>query len=276
MLPWFALVSVQGPDSEAFLQAQLACDLRQLLPQRWRYAAWCEARGKVDHTMALGRASADAWHALVPAERAADFERRVSLYRLRQRVTVQRQAVLVESLAAGALVFEGDFSASGPIEFAGLARVLSSAAGTHDASSEVLRASGEAGWVWLATACAGQHLPQSLDLLRHGAVSLRKGCYPGQEIVARVHYLAKGHDQLVELSALDDAPTGVDLASTLRCDAGDGSGQILYPFGMPRRALACVKSGSETLLQSQWQSEDGQQRWRLTRLYAADTSAPAG
>ena len=47
------------------------------------------------------------------------------------------------------------------------------------------------GICWLNPESSGQFLPQMLGFDKLGAVNFRKGCYPGQEIVARTHYLGK-------------------------------------------------------------------------------------
>ena len=79
--------------------------------------------------------------------------------------------------------------------------------------------------------------PQMLSLDRLGAYSLRKGCYPGQEIVARTHYLGQAKRELLRISgeglaegqalAADGTPAG-----TLVCARGDG-----------REALAVATAG---------------------------------
>ena len=54
-----------------------------------------------------------------------------------------------------------------------------------------------AGWPWLQNGQIGRWTPQMLGLQRLPAFSLKKGCYPGQEIVARTHYLGKSKRDLV-------------------------------------------------------------------------------
>ena len=44
---------------------------------------------------------------------------------------------------------------------------------------------------WLTVATSEQFIPQMLNLDKLGGISLTKGCYTGQEIVARTHYLGK-------------------------------------------------------------------------------------
>jgi folate-binding protein YgfZ len=58
-----------------------------------------------------------------------------------------------------------------------------------------------AGVAWLERASSERFIPQMLGLDAIGAVSFNKGCYTGQEIVARAHYLGKvkRHPVLVQL-----------------------------------------------------------------------------
>ena len=57
---------------------------------------------------------------------------------------------------------------------------------------------------WMCPETSGQFLPQMLGFDSLGAVNFRKGCYPGQEIVARTHYLGKvkRHPRLLCTSAV--------------------------------------------------------------------------
>ncbi len=47
------------------------------------------------------------------------------------------------------------------------------------------------GLPWITEAYQEQHIPQHLNLDQKGVIDLKKGCYPGQEIIARLHYLGK-------------------------------------------------------------------------------------
>ena len=62
------------------------------------------------------------------------------------------------------------------------------------------------GVVWLQPVTSERFLPQMLGLERIGAVSFSKGCYPGQEIVARTHYLGKLKRQPVLLEIAVSIP----------------------------------------------------------------------
>jgi folate-binding protein YgfZ len=57
---------------------------------------------------------------------------------------------------------------------------------------------------WIQPATQALFIPQQLDLHRHGVVSVDKGCYPGQEIIARLHFLGKNKKHLYHCQLRDE------------------------------------------------------------------------
>ncbi len=76
---------------------------------------------------------------------------------------------------------------------------------------------------WVQPASQGLFIPQQLDLQRHGVVSVDKGCYPGQEIIARLHFLGKNKKHLyhcqLEASSLAEKLTDPVETSVIGKDA---------------------------------------------------------
>ena len=91
---------------------------------------------------------------------------------------------------------------------------------------------------WLGPASAGRFVPQALELERIGALSFDKGCYPGQEIVARLHFRG-GNKRGLRVVATGAAPP--EAGATLLDANGDRLGEVLYAAppraGQPARAL---------------------------------------
>jgi len=75
------------------------------------------------------------------------------------------------------------------------------------------------GITWLNPETSGEFLPQMLGFEALGAVNYRKGCYPGQEIVARTHYLGKvkRHPRLLNCR-LENSPKPMDKIKILDDD----------------------------------------------------------
>ncbi|RZA13488.1 MAG: folate-binding protein, partial [Lysobacteraceae bacterium] len=90
------------------------------------------------------------------------------------------------------------------------------AADDADAVARWTRADLAHGLPRLAPAQAGQWTPQQLSLERLNAFSVKKGCYPGQEIVARTHFLGQAKRGLALLQASTPVAAGADVMAAGR------------------------------------------------------------
>ena len=215
----YALVRVTGEDAAAFLQGQLTCDVHKVTPVGARFGGYCTPQGRLLATFVLA-ASVDGYRMLLPADLADAVIARLRKFVLRARVKIERDPALhalgiggphsqqaigraigpapareLETVLYGAatlLRLPGDAfvaispAADMPALWAGLAREARPAGW---AAWEWLQV--QAGIPWIAAATQDQFLPQMVGLEAVGGVSFDKGCYPGQEIVARTHYLGE-------------------------------------------------------------------------------------
>ena len=153
----YTRILVSGDDAFDFLQAQLTNDLRLLESQAQLLAAWCNPKGRVICIMHVSRSDA-AYQLVLPAELADSVLKRLTMFRFRSRVE-----------------FETGPASAGDLGIAG-------------APADWLRDNLRAGRPEVWQAQSEQFTPHMLNLDLLGAISLDKGCYPGQEIVARTHY----------------------------------------------------------------------------------------
>ena len=141
-------ISVTGPDAFEFLQGQLTNDLKRLESETEILAAWCNPKGRV---IWFGTAWAiDGGYGLsAPAETAEAIVKRLTMFRFRSKV-------------------DFDISDDGvTVEPTMLIKV---------------------GHPFIGPEQVEQFTPHMLNLDLLNAISLDKGCYTGQEIVARTHY----------------------------------------------------------------------------------------
>ena len=194
-LPFDAQVlRIEGADALAFAQSQFASDLRQLAAGRWQWCAWLDAQGRVRALLQLARTDEQSLLALLRGGSGTALAQDLRRYVLRARVDLmpQRAWLRAQPLTAGD---------SGAAELetsrlrldAGTYALDLHFADPNLAGDAVDRgaaalAAVRAGHPWLPDAARGELLPPALSLLRLQAVSLGKGCYPGQELVARLHY----------------------------------------------------------------------------------------
>lgn len=202
----YGLLQVTGDDARAFLHGQLTNDIENLAPGRARFAGWCTAKGRLLATF-LVIARADGFLLQLSRDIAPAIAKRLAMFVLRSKVKVTDvtaewaqagtwDAALLASL--GIAVPEGD----GVSETQGALAVALEPGrwlllATGDAASRLQADADESAWT-LAEIRAGralisqpvqdQFVPQMVNLERAGGVDFRKGCYPGQEIVARAQY----------------------------------------------------------------------------------------
>ncbi|MDO4777108.1 MAG: hypothetical protein Q4A06_06585 [Cardiobacteriaceae bacterium] len=186
----YALYALHGKDAADFLQGQLTCDMREMANGGWRFAAYCSPQGKVLATMMVAFDGECYWLAL-PADLAEKTVTRLKMFVLRSDVRMESRAERLYTVAAEARAQgvrqEGD--ALWLDGMAGLSLCIAMQQPQEALSAaQFACARMAAGIAEITLATADQFLPQMLDLQKIGALSFRKGCYVGQEAVARLEY----------------------------------------------------------------------------------------
>jgi folate-binding protein YgfZ len=189
-LSYLAIHSVRGADAGSFLHAQLAADIASLDNGQASFAAYCSPRGQVIALLLVCRQDPD-WFIVNHARLAEAVASRLKMFILRADAQIEaRPDLLVAGLCAGASKpdRESAFSPGG----LSLHYALRPSASQEKVPSspwrreEILRAVS-----WLQPETSDRFLPQMLGLQAIQAVSFSKGCYPGQEVIARTRYLGK-------------------------------------------------------------------------------------
>lgn len=212
-LPDHRVVSLMGRDAVAFAQAQSMNDVAALATGHWQWNGWLTPKGRVIALFALLKLDQETLLLLVvdadPAELAAELQRYVFRSKVRIEVADDRFAAGSFSASRTAVASGFDCGPDRRIELDlsghGGLRTLRIAAesGTEDAGAVARWAAFdlEHGLPRLDVSQTGQWTPQQLSLDRLKAYSVRKGCYPGQEIVARTHFLGQAKRGLVLLES---------------------------------------------------------------------------
>lgn len=228
------VIEVTGKDAIAFAQAQCMNDVALLTDGAWQWSGWLSAKGRVIALFALIRLDVGRICLWLPDFPADELARRLRRFVFRSKVEIiarpELRAVAMFDPPPGAL----------PASPCRVAR--------SPEHGVVLDLGGEGGSRWL---CLTGHADPAIDAradhacrlldLRHGfprlgagdseaytahmlslprlsAFSVRKGCYPGQEIVSRTHYLGQAKRGLVRLHGNGPIAPG---------DAVDAGGQTV-------------------------------------------------
>ena len=153
----YSTITVSGDDAYEFLQAQLAADLATLAGSDVLLSAWCNPKGRVIVLFRVAKHGED-YLLTLPAELADDVLQRLTLFRFRAKVEFEVQDATNEQL------------------------------GISNSFAEWQLDNLRAGIPEILLAQSEQFTPHMLNLDLLGAASVNKGCYPGQEIVARTHF----------------------------------------------------------------------------------------
>lgn len=261
LLPW-GLLELTGQEAVGFAQAQFTNDVSALEDDRWQWNAWLTPKGRVIAVFALLRLDAGRLWLLLPDFDARQLQERLQRFVFRTKVvlSVRTDQAVVADVAADLAPAP---PAPGAIGRCGSARVLDmgGSAGARQlllAPAEALRdgvRDAAAERAWRATDLAyglprlepGQSeawTPQMLGLDRLRAVSLAKGCYPGQEIVSRTHYLGQAKRGPVRLQG-DALSAGAEIrrngsvAGTVVAAAGSEALAVLALEHAEAGDLAC-------------------------------------
>lgn len=214
-----ATIDVTGPDAFDFLQGQLSNDLRKLEAEAEILAAWCTPKGRVVWFGTV-RVIESGFALSSPAETAPDIVKRLSVFRFRSKVDFD-------------IVDHG---------------------ATVDPKTLIRH-----GHAYVGARQVEQFTPHMLNLDLIDAISFDKGCYTGQEIVARTHF--KGATKRRTLRFESEKPVAEgDKVS----DAERGIGEVLNVAGNDLLAVVPVAKADDAL------TVDGVRLTRLPLPYPID------
>lgn len=267
-LPQYAVVRFSGQDAEGFLQGQLTCDVAGLAGSA-SYGAWCSPQGRMLASFLLWRADS-AFLMALRADIAADVRQRIARYVLRSKVTVEPAGLALIGCSgpdAGAALREmvaklpqrrletASIASGGAVIRLDESRflVVLAEARAADTGAGLTRVSPQAwdwlevsrGIPWITAPTQDKLVPQMANLERIGAVSFTKGCYTGQEIVARAQHRGMVKRRMFLANVGVDASAGDELYAD---DLGDqAAGLIVNAAASPgggRDVLAVVQAAS--------------------------------
>jgi tRNA-modifying protein YgfZ len=230
-LPDYAAVALDGVDASAFAHAQFANDVTGLAPGHWQWNAWLTPKGRVIAVFALLKLAQDRLLLVLPDHPADELVAQLRRFVFRRKLKIE---TLSEWQVSGALTAPENASGAqiaqngGEIEldFGGHGEPRCLRLGSSPAAAEPSAAQEWAaydlrhGLPRLAAAQREQWTPQQLSLDRLQAYSVKKGCYPGQEIVARTHFLGKAKRGLALFEADGEAAAGTPVSDGER-DIGE-------------------------------------------------------
>ncbi|MDD1605963.1 MAG: folate-binding protein [Methylococcaceae bacterium] len=203
-----AVLTVSGTEAGQFLQGQITCNVHDVTATQSSLGAMCNPKGRAITTFLLAK-SGDDFLLVLPNELLEIVKKRLSMYVLRSKVTLTDSSdslCLLGLTATSNEAFLATHSEDNGVRINMgnrcliIADVDNAMTLWSEYTAQGFQATDSMQWQtldilsgipWLTTATSEEFIPQMLNLDKLGGISLTKGCYTGQEIVARTHYLGK-------------------------------------------------------------------------------------
>lgn len=258
-LPQYTLLHFGGADAQSFLHGQLTCDVQALKSGHSSYGGYCTPKGRLLATFLLWADDAG-YTMLLPASLSEAIRKRLSMYVLRAKVKVDIPDDAVIGISgADAAVDIANLGGTKPasphrVETAANIRTIAlphdrylmlvprpHTAGIEPAAPGVWEGLDViAGIPFIVPATQEQFVPQMVNLDLIGALSYSKGCYPGQEIVARTHYLGKLKQRMFRAKLAAPAAAGDKLYCTELGEQAAGMIVTAAPAGSGEQEVLAV------------------------------------
>jgi len=256
-LPDYRILTIRGADAQTFLQGQFTQDVKAATTGSARLSAYCTAKGRMLASFIIWQQAQPqtpqeaVYQVMVRSDIADSFARRLRMFVLRAKVTIEETALTPYAYWAGEntmanaplsrpepwqIVTTESMLQLGLPATTGLQRgILIAEAGVDTIQAQAGQPAQWAvldilaGLPWVEKASQEMFIPQDLNLDAIGAVSFTKGCYPGQEVVARSHYRGKLKRRMIN-GACHNPPAatvapGTDI--TDRANTKEPSGQVV-------------------------------------------------
>lgn len=216
-----ALLRIHGADVLGFLNNQLSNDIRRVDTTHSQIAAWCNAKGRIITLVRVFKRD-DNYYLLLPADLRETVRERLQRFVLRAKVIIENDDSLasvgvsgphadsllrtvlpdVPTVADDCLTVNGltMLRLSGVHSRCLLVAPVATVCDLWEKMAPPAVPVGPQAWTWLDiaagmpridAAASEQFVPQMANLELLNGVDFKKGCYPGQEIVARMHYLGR-------------------------------------------------------------------------------------
>lgn len=256
-LPSFSVIEVAGEEAESFLQNLLTNDIRTLTANTAQLSGFCNPKGRLLSLFYVIKREQN-FLLVLATDLAESIAQRLNMFKLRSKVDINVSPELKvmgylsqAPLTNQAIDFWSGVSLNGELTIylpGHLHRylVISSGETTIKEESQIgaenlwTSADIKAGLPMVYLQSKEQFTPQQLNLDIVGGVSFKKGCYPGQEVVARLHYLGKPSRRLflAQLKTVDIPEPNLEVAN----ESGEVAGHVVRASMLDSGTLICQLS----------------------------------
>ncbi|MCU4328932.1 folate-binding Fe/S cluster repair protein [Acinetobacter pittii] len=180
----FSSYALNGVDAQKFLQGQVTVDTERLAENETRYTAICDLKGRIHFGLWLKKMNPESFEIVVTQDQAEEFAKHIKKYGAFSKMTLSEQGDVFPKVVN----HQTEFTTA------------------ETDISEWQKQAIMTGQAWITQATEHEFQPQELRLHQREGVNYDKGCYLGQEIVARLWFKAKPKHWLHLVQGTGEAP----------------------------------------------------------------------
>ncbi len=292
-----SVLKVTGSDAAKFLNGQITCDTSNISTAKGNLGAYCTAKGRTISTFLIIKKE-DFFLLILPTDLLEPVKKRLQMFVMHDDVQItdcrdfyclfglNNQNPDATSLDLPEQVFSSTENKS--VQWLRMSleqnRYIAIADAEHaiDCWTELLENSNfiaassyewqyqdmVSGIPWLTTETTEQYIPQMLNLDQLQGISFSKGCYVGQEIVARTHYLGKAKRTMYlgECDSIEAIAPGTEIISFQNTEPQSVGKVLSSQTHENRTALLIVMQTSSTEVKTLKLNTPNQDKITLTEL----------
>ncbi len=264
------IIEVSGKDAGLFLQGQVTCDISEVTTNTSRFAALCNAKGRVISPLLILKSSTqpDSFFLLLPWDLTEKVIQHLSIFVLRadahlknkseqfcltgiSQTHVTPSATDLPQEPFGTrnegltfICLPGNNNCylifAAPNQAINFWEASLSSGFTASSSSLWRYQDLSAGFPWFHSDQSAKYIPQMLNIDKLNGISFNKGCYTGQEIVARTHYLGKNKREMFLAECEKTAILNTEDLNIIESDSQQVAGKLL--------SFQCIENHCRCLL----------------------------
>ncbi len=169
-LPQFSQLTIQGEDAEKFLQGQLTCDVTKL-GLSYQAAAICNLKGRIEFGIWIKKQAEKHYDVVISSDCTDALQAHLKKFGAFSKFDTSESIAIYPCVLADAPTF--------------------SHKDDHNTATDTqawMECSLATGNYWIVAATQGEFQPQELRLHQRGGMDYDKGCYLGQEVIARIYF----------------------------------------------------------------------------------------